>query len=127
MKTAFVRRFLVTLALISLLGGAALAQVEPLDPPERVSVAYVPIMKFAPLYVAAERGRREDEVVLAEHVELFERLTNDHARGGASEVVVVFAIVDREGASARRDPNASDCRFTATSGVGSLSRHGANT
>ena len=30
--------------------------VEPLDEPEEVSVAYVPIMKFAPLYVAAHRG-----------------------------------------------------------------------
>jgi NitT/TauT family transport system substrate-binding protein len=30
--------------------------VEPLDPPERVVVSYVPIMKFAPLFVAAERG-----------------------------------------------------------------------
>ncbi len=28
----------------------------PLDPPEKVVVAYVPIMKFAALYVAAERG-----------------------------------------------------------------------
>ena len=30
--------------------------VEPLDPPEQVRVAYVPIMKFAAMYVAAERG-----------------------------------------------------------------------
>lgn len=30
--------------------------VEPLDPPETIRVAYVPILKFAPLYVAAERG-----------------------------------------------------------------------
>ena len=30
--------------------------VEPLSPPEKVVVAYVPIMKFAPLYVAAHRG-----------------------------------------------------------------------
>ncbi len=28
----------------------------PLDPTETVNVAYVPILKFAPLYVAAERG-----------------------------------------------------------------------
>lgn len=28
----------------------------PLDPPQKVTVAYVPIMKFAPLYVAADRG-----------------------------------------------------------------------
>ena len=30
--------------------------VEPLDPPQEVTVAYVPIMKFATMYVAAERG-----------------------------------------------------------------------
>lgn len=30
--------------------------VEPFDEPEEVTVAYVPIMKFAPLYVAAHRG-----------------------------------------------------------------------
>lgn len=30
--------------------------LEPLDPPEQVTVAYVPIMKFATMYVAAERG-----------------------------------------------------------------------
>ncbi len=30
--------------------------LEPLDPPEEVTVSYVAIMKFAPLYVAAERG-----------------------------------------------------------------------
>ena len=29
---------------------------EPLDPPQDVKVAYVPIMKFATMYVAAERG-----------------------------------------------------------------------
>lgn len=50
--------FLTCLALI--LGSVASAQdthgVEPLDPPEEVRVAYVPIMKFATLYVAAERG-----------------------------------------------------------------------
>ena len=41
-----------------LLGGNALAQQEvaPLDPPEPVRVAVVPILKFATLYVAAERG-----------------------------------------------------------------------
>ncbi len=49
---------LVTGGLVAslLLVGSAGAQVEPLDPPERVSVAYVPIMKFATMYVAAERG-----------------------------------------------------------------------
>ncbi len=30
--------------------------VEPLDPPQEVTVAYVPIMKFATMYVAADRG-----------------------------------------------------------------------
>ena len=30
--------------------------VPPLDPPAVVEAAYVPIMKFAPMYVAAERG-----------------------------------------------------------------------
>jgi len=30
--------------------------IEPLDPPEEVTVAYVPIMKFATMYVAEERG-----------------------------------------------------------------------
>lgn len=46
---------LVGLALLAL--PVALAQdVAPLDPPQEVRVAYVPIMKFAPLYVAAERG-----------------------------------------------------------------------
>lgn len=30
--------------------------LEPLDPTEEVTVAYVPIMKFATMYVAAERG-----------------------------------------------------------------------
>ncbi len=46
--------------LLALLASLAVAQdthgVAPLDPPERVRVAYVPIMKFATLYVAAERG-----------------------------------------------------------------------
>ncbi len=51
----------LTVALIVaglLLTGFAWAQqaVEPLDPPEHVSVAVVPILKFAALYVAAERG-----------------------------------------------------------------------
>lgn len=35
---------------------AAACPVEPLDPPEDVLVAYVPIMKFAALYVAEESG-----------------------------------------------------------------------
>ncbi len=48
------RLFFAVLAL--LLGFAAAQQVEPLDPPEKVTVAYVPILKFATLYVAEERG-----------------------------------------------------------------------
>ncbi|HEX7039608.1 MAG TPA: ABC transporter substrate-binding protein, partial [Trueperaceae bacterium] len=41
-----------------LIGSTAGAQQEvtPLDPPEPVRVAVVPILKFAALYVAAERG-----------------------------------------------------------------------
>ncbi len=51
-------RTLLTVVLTLCLGAAALAQspVAPLSPRESVRVAYVPIMKFAPLYVAAERG-----------------------------------------------------------------------
>ena len=47
---------LVTAALV--LGATTFAQtaVEPLDPPQQVRVAYVPILKFATLYVAADRG-----------------------------------------------------------------------
>lgn len=47
---------------ITLLGSllsTAMAQgepVEPLDPPEEVRVAFVPILKFATMYVAQERG-----------------------------------------------------------------------
>jgi NitT/TauT family transport system substrate-binding protein len=41
-------------------GDAAMADgdlaLEPLDPPAEVTVAYVPIMKFATMYVAQERG-----------------------------------------------------------------------
>lgn len=55
MKTAIVRKLLAAIAVLALFS-SAFAQVEPLNPPERVSVAYVPIMKFATLYVAAERG-----------------------------------------------------------------------
>lgn len=47
--------------LIVLLIGQSFAQdetpvLEPLNPPETVKVAYVPITKFATMYVAAERG-----------------------------------------------------------------------
>ena len=37
-------------------GALAAAAPAPLDPPQNVKVAYVPIMKFATLYVAAARG-----------------------------------------------------------------------
>lgn len=53
--------FLALVSLIMLMSHAAFAQDgdsidTPLDPPEKVTVAYVPILKFAPLFVAAERG-----------------------------------------------------------------------
>lgn len=55
-----IRKALLALILLFVLFGQAIGQdthgVEPLDPPESVVVAYVPIMKFATLYVAAERG-----------------------------------------------------------------------
>lgn len=38
------------------MGSAAQADVAPLDPPQTVRVAYVPIMKFAAAYVAEGRG-----------------------------------------------------------------------
>ena len=47
------------LVLASSAGGAAQAQstaMAPLDPPQDVKVAYVPIMKFATMYVAEQRG-----------------------------------------------------------------------
>lgn len=63
MATSITRRGLAAraaaAALITLsLGGAAMAAEAPapLDPPQKVKVAYVPIMKFATLYVAASRG-----------------------------------------------------------------------
>ena len=40
---------------LSVAAGAA-EMVKPLDPPQKVKVAYVPIMKFATMYVAATRG-----------------------------------------------------------------------
>jgi len=50
------------LLLLSVYGSAQIIElvVPPLDPPALVEVAYVPIMKFAPLYVAAERGLFDD-------------------------------------------------------------------
>jgi NitT/TauT family transport system substrate-binding protein len=51
------RSFAPIVLALGLLGAAAAqAPVEPLAPRETVRVAYVPIMKFAPLFVAAERG-----------------------------------------------------------------------
>src|SRR5690625_1278257 len=57
---SLLRKAPLLLATALFAGSLAFAQVEPLDPSERVSVAYVPIMKFAPLYVAAERGLFEE-------------------------------------------------------------------
>ena len=59
MNQRIVRGLLSTLIATALvLGATSLAQdaVAPLDPPQQVRVAYVPILKFATLYVAAERG-----------------------------------------------------------------------
>lgn len=57
-KTVF---FFVIMSSLILMSSVSFAQegedIEtPLDPPETVKVAYVPILKFAPLFVAAERG-----------------------------------------------------------------------
>jgi NitT/TauT family transport system substrate-binding protein len=54
-------RVLAALAGVAGLCGATCAAaadqtLAPLDPPQQVTVAYVPIMKFATMYVAAERG-----------------------------------------------------------------------
>lgn len=40
----------------SLTGAAIAAEPKPLNPPQAVKIAYVPIMKFATAYVAADRG-----------------------------------------------------------------------
>jgi NitT/TauT family transport system substrate-binding protein len=55
------RKILLILLLIALVIGQSFAQdeelvLDPLDPPETVKVAYVPITKFSSMYVAAERG-----------------------------------------------------------------------
>ena len=44
------------IAAIALSGAAMAAGPKPLDPPQKVKIAYVPIMKFATAYVAADRG-----------------------------------------------------------------------
>ena len=42
---------------LALVSTGAIAQTPaPLDPPQQVKVAYVPIMKFATMYVAEHRG-----------------------------------------------------------------------
>jgi NitT/TauT family transport system substrate-binding protein len=48
--------FVPALAVLCLAGPALAAPPAPLDPPQKVKVAYVPIMKFATAYVAADRG-----------------------------------------------------------------------
>lgn len=57
----FRKSIFLLLALMLIIAPAAFAQddapvLEPLDPPAEVTVAYVPIMKFATMYVAEERG-----------------------------------------------------------------------
>lgn len=47
---------LASLLAMSLTAPAFAETLAPLDPPQTVKVAYVPIMKFATMYVAAERG-----------------------------------------------------------------------
>ncbi len=47
---------LAALCIVAFGTSAALAQVKPLDPPQTLKMAYVPIMKFATAYVAASRG-----------------------------------------------------------------------
>ena len=54
-------RWTAALAGLGLLAAASAtpghaAEMKPLDPPQKVKVAYVPIMKFATMYVAAQRG-----------------------------------------------------------------------
>ena len=58
MKGCPFSRIALAAVLVLLAAAAAFGQqpVRPLSPPEKVVVAYVPIMKFATLYVAASRG-----------------------------------------------------------------------
>ncbi|SMX48621.1 Putative aliphatic sulfonates-binding protein precursor [Maliponia aquimaris] len=51
-----IRTAALTAAVALAPGLAAAESVAPLDPPEKVTVAYVPIMKFAAMYVAEQRG-----------------------------------------------------------------------
>ena len=46
----------LALGMIGAAGAASAAEVAPLDPPQDVKVAYVPIMKFATAFVAEGRG-----------------------------------------------------------------------
>ena len=56
-KTATCRLGAFMAVVVLLSSQYAVAQaMTPLDPPEKVKVAYVPIMKFATMYVAEERG-----------------------------------------------------------------------
>ena len=48
--------FAVVALAASLTSAAIAAGPTPLDPPQKVKIAYVPIMKFATAYVAADRG-----------------------------------------------------------------------
>ena len=52
----FCGRPLVLMCALGLAGPAIAAEPAPLNPPQKVKVAYVPIMKFATAYVAADRG-----------------------------------------------------------------------
>ena len=58
MKRSSVRRVLALASLVFVFCAPVFAQqgVAPLRPAEKVVVAYVPIMKFATLYVADSRG-----------------------------------------------------------------------
>jgi NitT/TauT family transport system substrate-binding protein len=60
LRTAFgavLRPFALAAALAGIAAAPARAEdIRPLDPPQDVKVAYVPIMKFATMYVAKERG-----------------------------------------------------------------------
>jgi NitT/TauT family transport system substrate-binding protein len=55
-KRSSLLALILSATLVLSLFSSTLAQLEPLNPREKIVVAYVPIMKFATLYVAAERG-----------------------------------------------------------------------
>ena len=60
-KMSFKRRMAgfvsaAALAVVATTSANAAEMPAPLDPPQKVKVAYVPILKFATMYVAAERG-----------------------------------------------------------------------